>query len=73
MARAMVLNGTKMGVYDQISGMIKDSGVVPKGGFICSFRSFPHSFLITMLINSTWNCLLFCIGDINSALNGTNF
>ncbi len=30
-ARAMVLNGTKMGVYDQISGMIKDSGVVPKG------------------------------------------
>jgi hypothetical protein len=29
--RAMVLNGTKMGCYDTIKGMIVKADVVPKG------------------------------------------
>lgn len=33
--RAMVLNGTKMGCYDQIKGMIVKSGLVPNGSYVC--------------------------------------
>ena len=45
--RAMVLNGTKMGCYDQIKGMIEKSGAVPKGKLILFFllkRDFRHCF-----------------------------
>eukprot|EP01034_Spumella_vulgaris_P035034 gene35034-43201_t len=61
-ARAMVLNGTKMGVYDQISGMIKHSGVVPKGlptqftaafcaGFFMACTVSPFDMIRTRLMN----------------------
>eukprot|EP01034_Spumella_vulgaris_P008855 gene8855-11254_t len=58
----MVLNGTKMGVHDQISGMIKDSGVVPKGlstqftaafcaGFFMVCTVSPFDMIRTRLMN----------------------
>ena len=34
--RAMVLNGTKMGVYDHCKGLITKSGYIPSGTFFSS-------------------------------------
>lgn len=60
--RAMVLNGTKMACYDQISGMIKASGVVPAGlptqfcsafgaGFFMATTVAPFDMIRTKLMN----------------------
>jgi len=35
--RAMVLNGTKMGVYDHCKGLITKSGYIPSGKIFLSF------------------------------------
>lgn len=61
-ARAMVLNGTKMGCYDQIQGMIKKSGVIPAGlatqfcsafgaGFFMACTVAPFDMVRTKLMN----------------------
>jgi solute carrier family 25 protein 14/30 len=60
--RAMVLNGTKMGVYDQIKGMIKKSEMIPVGiatdfsaafcaGFFMSVTVSPFDMVRTQLMN----------------------
>lgn len=60
--RAMVLNGTKMGVYDQIKGMIKKSEVIPTGiatdfsaafcaGFFMAVTVSPFDMIRTQLMN----------------------
>lgn len=60
--RAMVLNGTKMGCYDQISGMIKKSGMIPSGlptqfmsafsaGFFMAVTVSPFDMVRTRLMN----------------------
>ena len=60
--RAMVLNGTKMGVYDQIKGMIKESALIPTGiatdfsaafcaGFFMSVTVSPFDMIRTQLMN----------------------
>ena len=60
--RAMVLNGTKMACYDQISGIINDSGIVPKGiptqflsafgaGFFMTCTVAPFDMVRTKLMN----------------------
>lgn len=60
--RAMVLNGTKMACYDQISEMIKKSGLVPKGlttnfmsafgaGFFMACTVAPFDMVRTKLMN----------------------
>lgn len=60
--RAMVLNGTKMACYDQISGMIKDSKLVPAGlptqfmaafcaGFFMAVTVSPFDMVRTRLMN----------------------
>ncbi len=48
--RAMVLNGTKMACYDQISGMINDSGVVPKGIATQFLSAFGAGFFMTCTV-----------------------
>ena len=61
-ARACVLNGTKMGCYDQISGIIKKSAVVPAGlptqfcsafgaGFFMTCTVAPFDMVRTKLMN----------------------
>lgn len=60
--RAMVLNGTKMACYDQISLKIKESGLVPKGlatqfcsafgaGFFMATTVAPFDMVRTKLMN----------------------
>ena len=60
--RAMVLNGTKMACYDQISGMIKSSGIIPAGiatqfcsafgaGFFMACTVAPFDMVRTTLMN----------------------
>lgn len=60
--RAMVLNGTKMACYDQISALIKTSGVVPAGiltqfcsafgaGFFMATTVAPFDMIRTRLMN----------------------
>lgn len=60
--RAMVLNGTKMGVYDQIKGMIKKSDTIPAGiatdfssafcaGFFMAVTVSPFDMIRTKLMN----------------------
>lgn len=60
--RAMVLNGTKMACYDQISGMIKKSGIIPAGiltqfcsafgaGFFMATTVAPFDMVRTRLMN----------------------
>jgi hypothetical protein len=60
--RAMVLNGTKMGVYDHIKGMIVKSEIIPKGiltdfsaafcvGFFMSVTVSPFDMIRTQLMN----------------------
>jgi hypothetical protein len=60
--RAMVLNGTKMACYDQIQGMIKESGVIPAGlatqfcaafcaGFFMAVTVSPFDMVRTRLMN----------------------
>ena len=60
--RAMVLNGTKMGVYDHIRGLIVKSELVPKGiltdfsaafcaGFFMSVTVSPFDMIRTALMN----------------------
>jgi hypothetical protein len=62
MMRACVLNGTKMGCYDQISGMIKKTQVVPEGlatqfvaafgaGFFMATTVAPFDMIRTQLMN----------------------
>ena len=64
--RAMVLNGTKMGCYDQIKGLITQSGVVPTGmpthfaaafsaGFFMSCTVTPFDVVRTKLMNQPVN------------------
>eukprot|EP00602_Paraphysomonas_sp_CaronLab_P006019 CAMPEP_0185017632 /NCGR_PEP_ID=MMETSP1103-20130426/557_1 /TAXON_ID=36769 /ORGANISM="Paraphysomonas bandaiensis, Strain Caron Lab Isolate" /LENGTH=261 /DNA_ID=CAMNT_0027547131 /DNA_START=37 /DNA_END=819 /DNA_ORIENTATION=+ len=60
--RAMVLNGTKMGVYDTIKGMIKKWGAIPAGiptdfcsafgaGFFMAVTVTPFDMVRTQLMN----------------------
>ena len=60
--RAMVLNGTKMACYDQIQGLIKDSGYIPSGlptqfcaafcaGFFMACTVAPFDMIRTRLMN----------------------
>jgi len=60
--RAMVLNGTKMACYDQMKGMIIESGLVPKGlatqfcaafsaGFFMACTVTPFDMIRTQLMN----------------------
>ena len=49
-ARAMVLNGTKMACYDQISGITSDSGVVPKGLATQFLSAFGAGFFMTCTV-----------------------
>jgi hypothetical protein len=60
--RAMVLNGSKMGCYDQIKGIIKKSGYVPNGmpthflsafgaGFFMACTVAPFDMVRTRLMN----------------------
>jgi len=60
--RACVLNGTKMACYDEISGMIKKSGVIPAGlltqfcsafgaGFFMATTVAPFDMIRTKLMN----------------------
>jgi hypothetical protein len=62
MMRACVLNGTKMGCYDQISGMIKKTQVIPEGlatqfvaafgaGFFMATTVAPFDMIRTQLMN----------------------
>lgn len=48
--RAMVLNGTKMACYDQISLMINNSGVVPKGLATQFLSAFGAGFFMTCTV-----------------------
>ena len=48
--RAMVLNGTKMACYDQISLMINNSGVVPKGIATQFLSAFGAGFFMTCTV-----------------------
>ena len=68
--RAMVLNGTKMGCYDQISGMIKKSGFVPSGlptqfmsafgaGFFMACTVSPFDMVRTRLMNQPPNSKIY--------------
>lgn len=61
-ARAMVLNGTKMACYDQIKGAITKSGLVPAGlatqfcaafgaGFFMATTVAPFDMIRTRLMN----------------------
>jgi len=60
--RAMVLNGTKMACYDQIKGLITNSGVIPRGlptqfcaafsaGFFMATTVAPFDMVRTKLMN----------------------
>lgn len=78
--RAMVLNGTKMGVYDHIKNMIKKSEVVPEGiatnfcsafcaGFFMAVTVSPFDMVRTHLMNQPhdkkiYNNFLDCIVKI---------
>ncbi len=68
--RAMVLNGTKMGCYDQIKGMIVDSKVVPSGipthfcaafgaGFFMACTVTPFDLVRTKLMNQPANAKVY--------------
>merc|ERR1711871_344169 len=48
--RAMVLNGTKIACYDQISLMINNSGVVPKGIATQFLSAFGAGFFMTCTV-----------------------
>jgi hypothetical protein len=49
--RAMVLNGTKMGVYDQCQGLIKQSGMVPDGIITDFFAAFTAGFFMSVTVS----------------------
>lgn len=62
MMRACVLNGTKMGCYDQISGYIKQTEIIPQGlptqfvsafgaGFFMATTVAPFDMIRTQLMN----------------------
>lgn len=79
-ARAMVLNGTKMACYDQIKGMIVSSGVIPSGiptqfcsafgaGFFMATTVAPFDMVRTRLMNQPPDAKLYngafdCVGKI---------
>eukprot|EP00620_Florenciella_sp_RCC1587_P016100 CAMPEP_0182563712 /NCGR_PEP_ID=MMETSP1324-20130603/5799_1 /TAXON_ID=236786 /ORGANISM="Florenciella sp., Strain RCC1587" /LENGTH=298 /DNA_ID=CAMNT_0024776979 /DNA_START=18 /DNA_END=914 /DNA_ORIENTATION=+ len=82
-ARAMVLNGTKMSCYDQIKQMIKSSGVVPDGiptqfasamgaGFFMATTVAPFDMVRTRLMNQPPDAKIYsgafdCVGKIMAA------
>lgn len=49
--RAMVLNGTKMGCYDQIKGMIKDSGYISNKLALSFFSAFGAGFFMACTVS----------------------
>jgi len=66
MMRACVLNGTKMGCYDQISYVIKESNVIPAGlptqfvsafgaGFFMATTVAPFDMIRTQLMNQPFD------------------
>merc|ERR1719387_2647007 len=82
-ARAMVLNGTKMSCYDQIKQMIKKSGMVPDGiptqfasamgaGFFMATTVAPFDMVRTRLMNQPPDAKIYsgafdCFGKIMAA------
>lgn len=68
--RAMVLNGTKMACYDQIKGMIVQSGLFPSGlltsfmaafsaGFFMAITVSPFDMIRTRLMNQPVNARIY--------------
>jgi len=88
-ARAMVLNGTKMACYDQIKQIIVESGVVPSGiptqfmsafgaGFFMTCTVAPFDMVRTRLMNQPpdrkiYNGAIDCVGKILANEGPTGF
>lgn len=88
-ARAMVLNGTKMACYDQIKLIIKQSGVIPDGlptqfaaafsaGFFMTCTVAPFDMVRTRLMNQPPDAKIYsgagdCVMKILKADGPTGF